>query len=96
MPRGLTSTVKVRFSWYWKRYMRKNRYHYKRYLLAIPKSIGDKLDLRLEYVVQQFGPAILYLPKGYENFLSRPQIILIQREMAAVAEEANNNLILAP
>jgi hypothetical protein len=51
--------------------MRKNRYRYKRYLLPLPKAIGDLLDTRVDYVVQLFGPAIVFLPKGLENLLSR-------------------------
>ena len=51
--------------------MRKSRYRYKRYLVYLPKAIGDLLDLRIEYVVQLFGPAVVLLPKGLESFLSR-------------------------
>jgi hypothetical protein len=51
--------------------MRKSRYRYKRYLLYLPKAIGDLLDTRVDYVVRIFGPAIVLLPKGLENFLSR-------------------------
>ena len=51
--------------------MRKNRYRYKRYLLYLPKAIGDLVDTNVEYVVQLFGPAIVLLPKGLENFFSR-------------------------
>jgi len=51
--------------------MRKSRYRYKRYLLYLPKAIGDLVDTRVDYVVQLFGPAIVLLPKGLENFLSR-------------------------
>ncbi len=51
--------------------MRKSRYRYKRYIVYLPKAIGDLLDLRIEYVVQLFGPAVVLLPKGLENFLSR-------------------------
>jgi hypothetical protein len=51
--------------------MRKSRYHYKRYYLPVPKAIGDLLDAKVEYVVQLFGPAIVYLPKGLESFFSR-------------------------
>jgi hypothetical protein len=63
--------VRVRVVWYWKQYMRKSRYRYKRYLLPLPKAIGDLLDTRVDYVVQLFGPAIIFLPKGLENILSR-------------------------
>ena len=51
--------------------MRKSRYRYSRYLLYFPKAIGDLLDMKVDYVVQLFGPAIVLLPKGLENFLSR-------------------------
>jgi hypothetical protein len=51
--------------------MRKSRYRYKRYMVYLPKAIGDLLDLKIEYVVQLFGPAIVLLPKGLENFFSR-------------------------
>jgi hypothetical protein len=51
--------------------MRKSRYRYKRYIVYLPKAIGDLLDLRIEYVVQLFGPAVVLLPKGLESFLSR-------------------------
>jgi hypothetical protein len=40
-------------------------------MVYLPKAIGDLLDLRIEYVVQLFGPAVVLLPKGLENFLSR-------------------------
>jgi hypothetical protein len=62
--------VRASVVWYWKRYMRKNRYRYKRYFLPLPKPIGDMLDARVEYVAQLFGPAIVYLPKCLENFFS--------------------------
>jgi hypothetical protein len=51
--------------------MRKSRYRYKRYLLYLPKAVGDLVDTRVDYVVRLFGPAIVLLPKGLENFLSR-------------------------
>jgi len=51
--------------------MRKNRYRYSRYLLYLPKSIGDAVDRNVEYVVRVFGPAIVLLPKGLEDFFSR-------------------------
>jgi hypothetical protein len=41
--------------------MRKSRYRYKRYLLYLPKAIGDLVDTKVEYVVQLFGPAIVLL-----------------------------------
>jgi len=63
--------TRVKVIWYWKRYMRKNRYHYKRYLLPLPKTIGDMLDTRVEYIVQLVGPAIVYVPKDLEGFVSR-------------------------
>jgi len=62
--------VRIRVVWYWQRYMRKNRYHYKRYFLPLPKAIGDLLDAKVDYAVHLFGPAIIYLPKGLGNFLS--------------------------
>jgi hypothetical protein len=58
-------------AWYWNRYMRKSRYRYKRYLLYLPKAIGDLVDTRVDYVVQLFRPAIVMLPKGLENLFSR-------------------------
>ena len=63
--------VRLRVTSYCKRYMRKNLYHYKRYYLTVPKAIGEKLDTSVEYAVHLFGPAIVYLPKGLENFFSR-------------------------
>ncbi len=64
--------VRVKIVWYWKRYMRKSRYRYKRYFLPLPKVLGDSLpDTKVEWVAQKFGPAIVYLPKGLESFLSR-------------------------
>jgi hypothetical protein len=51
--------------------MRKSRYRYKRYLLYLPKAIGDVAYTKVEYVVQLFGPAIFLLPKGLESLLSR-------------------------
>ena len=63
--------ARLRVVWYWKRYMRKSRYHYKRYFLPVPKAIGDMLDAKVEYAVRLFGPAIVYLPKGLESFFSK-------------------------
>ena len=63
--------VRVKVAPYLKRYMRKKVYHYKRYLLPLPKAIGDLLDTKVEYTVKLFGPAIVYLPIGLENLLSR-------------------------
>ncbi len=51
--------------------MRKSRYRYKRYLVYLPKAIGDVVDTRLDYVVRLFGPAVVLLPRGLENFFSR-------------------------
>jgi len=33
--------------------MRKSRYRYKRYIVYLPKAIGDLLDTRIEYVMVQ-------------------------------------------
>jgi hypothetical protein len=63
--------VRIRVVWYWKRYMRKNRYRCKRYRLFLPKSIGEVVDTELRYVARLFGPAIVIVPEGLENFLSR-------------------------
>lgn len=63
--------VRIRVVWYWKPYMRKRRYRCKRYLVYLPKAIGDLVDTEAEYVVRIFGPAIVMLPKGLVNFLSR-------------------------
>ena len=63
--------TRLRVVWYWKRYMRKSKYHYKRYYLSLPKALGDLLDARVEYAVRVFGPAIVYLPRGLESFFSR-------------------------
>jgi len=54
--------------------MRKNRYRYKRYLLPLPKAIGDLLDTRVDYVLQLFGPAIVFLPKGFTTHKLAHQI----------------------
>jgi hypothetical protein len=35
------------------------------------KKLSDLLDAKVEYVAQLFGPAIVYLSKGLENFFSR-------------------------
>ncbi len=51
--------------------MRKNRYRYKRYLVYLPKAIGDLADTKADYTFRMFGPAIVMLPKGLENFFSR-------------------------
>ncbi len=51
--------------------MRKSRYRYKRYFFYLPKTIGDLVDTKVDYAVQLFGPAIVLLPKGLENFFSR-------------------------
>ena len=37
--------ARIRLVWYWKRYMRKSRYRYKRYLLYLP--IDDWVDATL-------------------------------------------------
>jgi hypothetical protein len=63
--------VRIRVVWYWKRYMRKSRYRYKRYLVYLPKAIGDLADTKADYIIRIFGPAIIMLPKGLENFFSR-------------------------
>jgi hypothetical protein len=79
--------VRLRVVWYWKRYMRKNRYHYKRYFLPVPKTIGDRLEAKVDYVVQLFGPAIVYLPRGL-NLLSRlEKLENIHRENTPVESE---------
>ena len=63
--------VRIRPVWYWKRYLTKSRYRYKRYLLYLPKTIGDRVDTTIDYVVRLFGPAIVLLPRGLEDLLSR-------------------------
>jgi hypothetical protein len=63
--------VRIRVVWYWKQYMRKSRYRYKRYLVYLPKAIGDLADTKADYIIRIFGPAIVMLPKGLENFFSR-------------------------
>ena len=63
--------MRIRVERYCERYMRKAIYHYKRYYLPIPKAIGDLLDAKVEYAMRLFGPAIVYLPKGLEEFYSR-------------------------
>ena len=65
--------VHIRVEWYKKLYMRKNQYKYKRYYLPLRKALGDALDTRVDYIVELFGPAIVALPKGLENFLSHPE-----------------------
>jgi hypothetical protein len=35
------------------------------------KKLSDLLDAKVEYAAHLFGPAIVYLPKGLENFFSR-------------------------
>jgi len=51
--------------------MTKCRYRYNRYLIYLPKAIGDAVDTKVEYVARVFGPAIVLLPKGLESFFSR-------------------------
>jgi hypothetical protein len=51
--------------------MRKRRYRCKRYLVYLPKAIGDLVDTQADYDVRIFGPAIVIFPKGLVNFLSR-------------------------
>jgi hypothetical protein len=63
--------VRIRVVWYWKRYMRKSRYRYNRYLVYLPKAIGDLADTKADYIIRIFGPAIVMLPKGLEDFFSR-------------------------
>lgn len=63
--------TRIRLVWYWKRYMRKGRYRCKRYLLYLPVAIGDQVDLSVDYLVRQFGPAIVLVPKDAEFSLSR-------------------------
>ena len=40
---------------YWKRYMRKVRYHCKRHSMYLQVAIGDQLDRSVDYVVRLFG-----------------------------------------
>jgi len=63
--------VRIKTVWYWKRYLRKNRYRCKRYRLFLPNSIGEALDTDLEYVARLIGPAAVIVSKGLENFFSR-------------------------
>jgi hypothetical protein len=70
--------------------MRKSRYRYKRYLVYLPKSIGDVVDTKADYFVQLFGPAIVLLPKGLENFLSRLEKLEKTRGESAVTEQATS------
>ena len=56
--------ARIRLVWYWKRYMRKSRYRYKRYLLYLPIDIGDQLDLSVNYSVRLFGRMIVLVPEG--------------------------------
>ena len=65
--------VRIRVERYKKLYMRKNQYNYKRYYLPLRKALGDALDARVDYIVELFGPAIVALPKGLENFFSHPE-----------------------
>jgi hypothetical protein len=65
--------------------MRKSRYRYKRYLVYLPKAIGDLVDTKADYIISLFGPAIVMLPKGLENFFSR----LENLEKAHRENEAN-------
>ncbi len=62
--------VHIRIERYSKRYMTKKQYRYRRYWLPLPKALGDVLDAKVDYIVQLFGPAIIFLPKGLENFFS--------------------------
>jgi len=67
--------------------MRKSRYRYSRYLLYLPKSIGDAIDTKVEYVARVFGPAIVLLPKGLESFFSRLENLeKVHRENRAYGE----------
>ena len=61
------SMTRIRLVWCWKRYMRKGRYRCKRYLLYLPVAMGNQVDLSVDYLVRQFGPAIVLVPKGALN-----------------------------
>jgi len=82
--------VRIKVVWYWKRYMRKNRYHYKRYYLPLPKTIGDLLDTKVEYTPQLFGAAIVYLPRGLEN----PPSLLQKLENPQLEKSAHETVAL--
>ena len=70
--------------------MRKSRYRYKRYLVYLPKAIGDAVDTKVDYFVQLLGPAIVLLPKGLEDFLSRLEKLGKTRGESAVNEQATS------
>jgi hypothetical protein len=63
--------VRIKTIWYWKRYMRKDRYRCKRYRLFLPNSLGEALNTDLDYVARLIGPAIVVVPKGLESLFSR-------------------------
>lgn len=50
---------------YKKRYMTKAVYNCKRYILYIPVSVGDRLDLSVDYDVQFQDPVIIFVPKKH-------------------------------
>jgi hypothetical protein len=70
-PPSFEFMVRIRLVWYRKRYLTKNCYLCRRYLLYLPVAIGDAVDTSLEYDARLFGPAIVITPKGCENFFSR-------------------------
>ncbi len=87
--------VRIRVVWYWKPYMRKRRYRCKRYLVYLPKAIGDLVDTQADYVVRIFGPSIIIFPKGLGNFLSRfDKLENAHRENTGSQAEACTNSLL--
>lgn len=61
---------KVRVVYYWKKYLTKARYRYKRYILLLPKSIGDKVDTSIDYEVKLVDELIVITPKHHTSVTS--------------------------
>jgi hypothetical protein len=75
--------------------MRKGRYRCKRYLLYLPVAIGDRVDLSVDYLVRQFGPAIVLVPKGAEFSLSRLENPKnVNRQNTSSHDQSSTGLVL--
>jgi len=61
---------RVRVIYYWKKYLTKARYRYKRYILLLPKSIGDQVDTSIDYEVKLVDKLIVITPKHHTSVAS--------------------------
>lgn len=62
--------VRIQLVRYWKRYLTKSRYRYRRYFFYVPLRVGDLLDRSVDYDVRLFGPFVVFVPRGMDFSLS--------------------------